>query len=186
MSNAENLSDTIKPKSDQLNADDLLTATITVKVTSVTRGPKDQPVSIGITGQQPYKPCKSMRRVLIACWGDNGHEWVGRSMTLYCDPSVKYGGVAMGGIRISHLSDIESKVSLMLTTTRARRAQFDVLPLVVTYYPADKFESSLAAMKSAIESGKSNVAEIVVHLEKTAPVSAEQLAYLSEIKGPEA
>lgn len=124
------LADTIKPKSDQLNADDLLTGPIVVTVQNVRRGSKDQPVMIDIDGdRQPYKPCKSMRRVLIALWGDQGKEWVGRSMRLYCDPSVKFGGVAVGGIRISHMSHIQGRQSLMLTTTRARRAEYIVEPL---------------------------------------------------------
>ena len=119
------LSDTIIPKSDQLNADDLLTGPITVTVTAVRRGDKEQPVSIGIDGgRQPYKPCKSMRRALIAVWGNDGAKWVGRRMTLYCDPEVKYGGVKVGGIRISHVSHIENDVELMLTVTRGRRVAF--------------------------------------------------------------
>lgn len=128
--NDMSLRDTIAPKSDQLNADDLMVGPITVTVTNVSRGSSDQPVSIAITGgYQPYKPCKSMRRVLIALWGDNGHEWVGRSMRLYCDPEVKFGGVKVGGIRISHMSHIQGRQALMLTITRSRRAEFVVEPL---------------------------------------------------------
>lgn len=124
------LRDTIAPKSDQLNADDLMIGPITVTITGVSRGNSEQPVSIAITGgYQPYKPCKSMRRVMIALWGDNGHDWVGKSMTLYGDPDVKFGGVKVGGIRISHMSGINGKQSLMLTTTRSKRAEYIVLPL---------------------------------------------------------
>lgn len=128
--NADDLSDTIAPRSDQLNADDLLTGPITVTVRGVTRGTPDQPVSIAIDGRQPYKPCKTMRRVLVACWGVKGSDWIGQSMTLYCDPSVKFGGVALGGIRISHVSGIDNPRSMMLTTTRSKRAMFTVHPLM--------------------------------------------------------
>ena len=80
----ESLKDTIAPKSDQLNADDLLTGPMTVQITSVSRGNSEQPVVIGISGgYQPFKPCKSMRRVMISIWGDNGAEWIGQSMTLF-------------------------------------------------------------------------------------------------------
>ena len=127
---AEGLRDTITPKSDQLNADDLLTGPITVTITEVKRGSSDQPVIVGITGgYQPYKPCKSMRRVMIAVWGDNGADWVGNAMTLYCDPSVKFGGVKVGGIRISHMSGINNAHSLMLTTTRSKRSEYTVHPI---------------------------------------------------------
>lgn len=124
------LSPTIKPKSDQLNADDLLTGSITVKITGIKSGPVDQPVHLSIQGQQPFKPCKTMRRVLITAWGVNGQDWVGKSMTLYCDPSVKFGGVALGGIRISHLSDINGILNMMLTETRGRKKQVIVKPLI--------------------------------------------------------
>ena len=131
MNDASNLRDTIAPKSDQLNADDLIAWTITVKILGVRRGSRDQPVIVDIDGgHQPYKPCLSMRRVMISAWGENGLSWVGKSMTLYCDPTVKFGKVAMGGIRISHMSNIKEAFNIMLTTTRARRSNFRVEPLV--------------------------------------------------------
>lgn len=115
------LRDTITPKSDQLNADDLLAGPITVMITGVRRGSAEQPVDLLITGRQPYKPCKSMRRALIAAWGDDGRAWVGRCMTLYADPEVKFGGVKVGGIRISHLSHIDRDLHLSLTATKGKR-----------------------------------------------------------------
>ena len=131
MNDVTDLSSTIKPKSDQLNADDLLTGPMTVKITDIKSGPVDQPVHIYIEGQQPYKPCKTMRRVLITAWGSNGKEWIGKSMSLYCDPTVKFGGIALGGIRISHLSHIDNTLNMMLTATRGRKTQVVVKPLIV-------------------------------------------------------
>lgn len=116
------LRDTIIPKSDQLNADDLLAGPVTVIITGVRRGSAEQPIDVMIAGRQPYKPCKSMRRALITAWGDDGRAWVGRCMTLYADPSVKFGGVQVGGIRISHLSHIERDLHLSLTATKGKRA----------------------------------------------------------------
>ncbi len=101
------LSDTIKTKSDQLNADDLVGGAVDVVITGVRRGSADQPIIIDIAGHMPFKPCKTVRRILIKGWGDNGHAWVGKSMKLYNDPTVKWAGVAIGGIRVSHMSDIQ-------------------------------------------------------------------------------
>lgn len=131
MSDVQSLKDTIVPKSDQLNADDLLTGPIVVTVQKVSRGDtKEQPVSIAIDGgRMPYKPCKSMRRVLIAAWGEDGRIWVGKSMRLFCDPDVMFGGVKVGGIRISHLSHIANTMTIALTTTRSKRAPYRVEPL---------------------------------------------------------
>ena len=131
MNDITDLSDTIKPKSDQLNADDLLTGPITVKITDVRGGTVDQPVNIHIDGYLPYRPCKGMRRVLIKIWGKNGKSWIGKSVTLFCNPNVKWGGVECGGIEISHLSDISKPSTLMLTKARGRKSGFTVQPLII-------------------------------------------------------
>jgi hypothetical protein len=120
----------IIPKSDQLNAEDLLSGPITVTVQDVRQGSAEQPIAIVIDGgRQPYKPCKTMRKVLVYCWGDQAANWIGKRMTLYADPEVKWAGVAVGGIRISHLSGIESKVVLMLSETKGKRKAIAVQPL---------------------------------------------------------
>jgi hypothetical protein len=135
-----NLAETIIPKSDQLNADDLITGTLTIKVTAI-KGSSEpqQPVSIHYEGDngKPYKPCKSMRRVLVSAWGANGLEYVGRSMTLYRDNSVSFGGIQVGGIRISHVSHIDSDLTLALTVSRAQRKPYLVKRLEVAA-PQDK------------------------------------------------
>jgi hypothetical protein len=119
----------IVPKSDQLNADDLLTGPITVTIQDVRRGNADQPIIIAISGHRPYKPCKSMRRVLVSAYSPEAKRWVGQRMTLFCDPSVKWGGVEVGGIRISHLSGLDGPRSFLLTQTRGKRQKFTVQSL---------------------------------------------------------
>src|SRR3546814_12222088 len=47
--------------------------------------------------------------------------WIGQSMTLYNRPDVKFGGEEVGGIRISHLSDIDKDIAIALTATRGRK-----------------------------------------------------------------
>ena len=62
------VSKTIAPKSDQLNADDLLGGARTIKITKITKAESpEQPINIFFEGDEgkPYKPCKSMRRVLV-------------------------------------------------------------------------------------------------------------------------
>lgn len=175
--------DTITPNSDQLNADDMITGPITVTITGVRRGSKDQPVILDIDGgYQPYKPCKSMRRVMIAAWGDNGSDWIGRSMTLYCDPSVKFGGVALGGVRISHMSHINNSLSLMLTTTRSRRAQYTVEPLVMpeSSYPDSLFKDRSQAMIDAINCGKMTLDDVISRCNKDGVLTQEQIEIIKE------
>lgn len=129
-----NLANTIIPKSDQLNADDLLAGPRTIKITSVESGSAEQPVSIHYEGEngRPYKPGKSMRRILVAIWGSDGAAYIGRSLMLYCDPTVKFGGDAVGGIRISHATDISGPHTMPLTQTRGKKKPFTVTPLMAS------------------------------------------------------
>lgn len=129
---------TIVPNSQQLNADDLTAGPITITVTDVRQGEADQPVCICSDGRQPYKPCKTMRRLLVSLWGDKASEWVGKRLTLYADPSVKWGGVAVGGIRISHVSGIDQPHTVMVTETRGKRKAMTVHPLPDAQPPKPK------------------------------------------------
>ena len=120
---------TIEAKSDQLNADDLISGPRTITVTRVSGNDNaDQPVNIYFQGDngKPFRPCKSMRRVMVHCWGPDATKYVGRSMTIYRDPKVTFGGMQVGGIRISHMSHIERAQTMALTATRAKRAPFKV------------------------------------------------------------
>jgi hypothetical protein len=122
----------IIPKSDQLNADDLIAGEMTITITGVTvKGGQEQPVSISFAGDngKPYKACKSMCRVMVAAWGPDSSKYVGRSMTLYRDPKVKWGGMEVGGIRISHMSDIDGSQTMALTMTRGSKKAYTVKPL---------------------------------------------------------
>ena len=118
------LRSTIIPKSDQLNSEQLIAGPITITVTDVRIGSAEQPISVHYEGEggRPFKPCKTMRKALIFAWGPDGREWVGRSMTLFCDPQVKFGGEEVGGILISHMTDIERDIQLSLTATRGKKA----------------------------------------------------------------
>jgi hypothetical protein len=130
------LRDTIAPKSDQLNYDDLIGGPLTVKIVGLAAGSAEQPVIVRIadaaTGAEmrDYKPCKTMRRVMVAAWGDKGRDWIGKSMTLFGEASVKWGGVEVGGIRISHVSGIAGPLALKLTTARGKRSECVIQPIV--------------------------------------------------------
>lgn len=132
MNDISNLRDTIIPKSDQLNAEQLLSAPLTIIVTDIKRGSgPDQPVIVNYANDEgrPYKPCKTCRKILIFAWGDDGSEWIGKRMTLYCDPDIKFGGVKVGGIRISHLSDIERDMAVSLNVTKGKKGEFIIKKL---------------------------------------------------------
>lgn len=122
---------TTEPRSDQQNYDDYLAGPKTVTITAVKSGTPDQPVEIHLAEypDRPYKPAKSMRRVLVAAWGPDSSVYVGRRITLYGDPTIRFGKEAVGGIRISHLSHIPETLTVHLTVTRGKRSPFTVQPL---------------------------------------------------------
>ncbi len=128
------LAGTLTPKSDQLNADDLISGPITVTIEGVIkRDVKDQPVEMRLAGiDRPYKPCLTMRRMMHIVWGTlSPAKVIGRKLTLVNDPSVVWGGKAVGGIRIHAMSHIESSVTMAMTVTRGNRKPFTVYPIVI-------------------------------------------------------
>ena len=155
MSNVSDLRDTIVPNSNQLNAEQLIGGPMTIVVTEVKRGDGDQPVSIHYENDQgrPFKPCKTMRKILIFAWGDDGSEWIGKRMTLYCDPDIKFGGVKVGGIRISHLSHIERDMAVSLNVTKGKKGEF-IIKKLAEYRPISEMKALLG------EAAKSGVKEL--------------------------
>lgn len=129
------ISETIASKSSQLNADDLISGSLTVTITKLTGDRnKEQPVAVNYYGDngKPWYPCKTMRRVLAHCWKDvkENSEYAGRKVTLYRDPTVTWAGLAVGGIRISHLSHIDSEITVSLNASNKGKKPVTVKPLV--------------------------------------------------------
>lgn len=178
------LRSTIVPKSDQLNSEQLLAGPMTVTVTEVLVGSSvEQPISVHYEGEngRPYKPCKTMRKVLILAWGPDGREWAGQSMTLYCDPSVKFGGDEVGGIRISHMSDIDRDIEVSLTATRGKKALHRIKKLVVQKAPT--LDEVLAAIAAATnKAGMTKAKELAMDLENEADITAAQAAYQARVQ----
>lgn len=125
---------TIQPKSSQLNADDMIAGEMTIKITKVSLVAGDQPVAINYEGDngKPYLPCKSMRRILIMMWGGDSNAYIGRSLKLFRDEKVRFGGVDVGGIRIRQMSDISQSITVALTVSKAVRKPYTISPLVVS------------------------------------------------------
>lgn len=162
------MSNFIAPRSDQLNADDLLAGPLTITISKVraSEGTPDQPVEVHIEGSnKPYKPCKSMRRVMVSLWGTDASQYVGRSMTLYRDPEVQFGGMKVGGIRIGEMSHIDKDTQLVLTASKTKRAPFVVKKMKAQASPPPPQEPAALTPKEAAEMIKasSTMAELVAN-----------------------
>jgi hypothetical protein len=175
---------TVVPKSDQLNAEQLLTSDMTITVTDVrVGGGADQPVSIHYQNDdgRPFKPCKTMRKLLIFAWGEDGRRWIGKSMTLFNEPNVKFGGEVVGGIRISHLSDIERDIAISLTSTKGKKAQHFVKRLEVA--PAVTLDEVLEAIAAATNKRTLGDAKMLaMQLTEQEDVARAQDAYSARVQ----
>jgi hypothetical protein len=124
------LTESIAPRSDQLNADDLIGGPITVTVREVKAGVAESPFDFMLVEtERAYRPSKTMRRLIVAAWGPDANVYAGRRLTLYREPSIKFGGATVGGIRISHMSNIAKRIEEKFQTTRGKRETFAVDPL---------------------------------------------------------
>jgi hypothetical protein len=132
---------TTEPRSDQWNADDFIGGPRTFTVAGVKVGSAEQKYDIQLVegGGRVWRPPLTVLRLLVAGWGDDATTWVGRKITLYRDPSIRFGKDEVGGIRVSHMSHLADNkpLRIALTATRGRRAQHVVDPLPDTT-PAER------------------------------------------------
>jgi len=170
-----NIGETIQPKSDQLNADDLIGGSKTIKISQIKVYDREvQPVEISYEGDEgkPYKPSLGMRRVLVQLWGKDEQVYIGRSLTLYRNDSVKFGGYEVGGIRISHASDIKEPTRVLETVAKGKRQPITINPLKI----AKKKLTDLDGAKKAITDKKVTLEKLKAKFDLT----DEQINFLTD------
>ena len=167
-----------KPKSDQLNYETFLTGPQTFTVSKVTPGDRDHPVFIHMNECQatPYKPSKGMLKCIAQPdgWGDKSSQWVGKSITLYGDPTVIYGGVEVGGIKVAALSDINGDYETLISARRGVRKPHLIKKIVIQMYDDQKFVANLPAWLKLIEDGKATTDQIIARVEQSGALTEEQ------------
>lgn len=178
----------IEAKSDQLNADDLIGAPRTITITRVTGNEGDQPIAIHYQGDngKPFKPCKTIRRVLMGVWGRYANEYVGKSMTLYRDDTVTFGGLQVGGIRISHMSGIDKETTVVVMKSKGKKAGMKILPLAAGAaqdepYTVEEAEAALrraASMEDLERAWRSRI--MAPHRDALKPLLDERKAALAD------
>lgn len=122
---------TAEPRSDQWNADDFVGGPRVFTIAGVKPGAAEQKYDVELVEGEgrAWRPPLTMLRLLIAAWGDDATEWVGRRVQLYRDPEITFGRDKVGGIRIAALSHLDKPLSVALTATRGKRAMHTVQPL---------------------------------------------------------
>lgn len=142
------ISETLAPKSDQLDNIDLRGSdprVFTVTRVDVKAG-ADQPVTVHLAEfPRPWKPGKNMRRVLAGCWGRESDNWVGKRVELFSDERVKFGNDTPGGTRISRLSGIDGPKSVPVMLSQGKAGNYKVDPLPDA--PAASFNPEVDALR---------------------------------------
>lgn len=149
---SDQLKAAIQPNSNQLNADDLIAGPRTINITGVRVSPGEQPVVISFEGDngKPWKPSKGMTRVMVLLWGDDETKWAGRSLTLYRNADVKWAGVKVGGIQISHASHIGGDTTIAVTMSKGNKQQMLIRKLATASKLAPVSDPSPIDTKPAI------------------------------------
>ena len=134
----EDLAASIEARSEQIDADNLISGPVDVTIKAVTKGPSnEQPIQI-VLQETPlfYRPNKTFRRALIGCFGDDASNWIGMRLRLARDANVMFGGVKVGGTIVTHAS-IKAPVVFMLASKRGKKSavSIDVIPPIQKSVP---------------------------------------------------
>lgn len=123
----------IEAESDRITSDDLIAGPASYTVARVEgRSEQDGKKRLVIHLQgasKPFIPCKGMVRLLGHLWGADLSQWVGRGLTLYRDPDVRFGKDMTGGVRICAVSDIERPATVPIRTSQKSVKAYKVDPL---------------------------------------------------------
>lgn len=167
-----------KPKSDQLNYENFISGPQTFTVAKVTPGDRDHPVFVHMVEcpATPYKPSKGMLKCIASPdgWGDKSSQWTGKAITLYGDPTVIYGGVEVGGIKIGALEGIPSDYETLISARRGVRKPHLIKKLEILMYPEDKFQANIAAWLAAIAEKRATADAIILKVEQSGKLTDGQ------------
>lgn len=166
-----------EPRSDQWNGDDFINGKAKVfTIADVKHGKAEQKYDIVLAEGEGrvWRPPLTVLRILMDAWGDESDEWVGRRVALYRESSVTFGKEKVGGIRISHMSDLPDGKPFEhnSTVTRGRKRNLVIKPLpdapATAILPAigvedvQDFERAIAEASTVAELGKV-AAELKAH-----------------------
>jgi hypothetical protein len=163
----------IEPRSDQMNSMDLLAGELTLTITDVkVHDSPEQPVSIWFAEfpkGRPFKPSKTVSRILVAAWGDDESVYIGRRLHLYRDPEVVFGKDKVGGIRVKAMSHIPKRFAVTLATSKGKVAPYIIEPLAddaPSSPPVSETDLRITALREEWKSAdESRRAEIQVEVE---------------------
>ena len=187
-----NIREFITIKSDRMNYEDFITGpqSFTIERLGKKNDQGNDRLLIFMKGRPdtPFWVPKGMAKCLAnpSGWGNAPFsEWIGRSMTLFGEPTVVYGGKELGGVRISHISHIDAPYTTKISLRRGVRIDYEIQKMasdlpVAALYSAEKFDTALPAMLSTIKSGKMTLMQVIARCQQTGTLTADQLRQLKQ------
>lgn len=120
-----------EPQADQLTFDDFAGGERTFTIAEVRKSssPEHKVDVILYEIERPWRPPKTMVRVLIKAWGKESDAYCGRRVTLFGDPKVIWAGKESGGVRIRALSGIDKQLKVKLKVSHGKLIDYTVDPL---------------------------------------------------------
>lgn len=161
-----NVSQAMKAKSDQLNYIDIGEGEILITIENVQVTNSDQqPVFVFYQGcnNRPYKPSKGMIRLMAGAWGEESDAWIGKSLKLFGDATVRFGKGEVGGLRIRSMSDIpQAGYTAFIQKNRSVRVKqtIPLLVIEVQYFSDEQFTNDSPHMITALKAGNDNIENI--------------------------
>jgi hypothetical protein len=71
---------------------------------------------------------KTAGHSLAAMFGKDDNTWIGKRVTLYADPEVRFGGEQVGGIRIAGSPDIKEEVKVRIKFPKKKPFEVTLTP----------------------------------------------------------
>lgn len=165
-------------RSDQLNAIDLVSGPRVVKITDVKIVSGEQPIHVVLDGdsKRPWKCSKSSVRVLAACYGVDANNWIGKHIEIYCDETVVWGGMQVGGVRQSKAEGLSKPLRVMLTKSRQKKEATVINPLssddIAKKYGKQPTETTMESVKDAAAITNINRDQLRADMERLADDAA--------------
>ena len=72
--------------------------------------------------------CKTTGHCMAAMFGNNDDAWIGKRVTLYADPEVRFGSEQVGGIRIAGSPDIAKPLTVRIKFPKKKAFEVQLAP----------------------------------------------------------
>jgi hypothetical protein len=168
LTNTFDIAPFVEAESDRITADDLIAGPRTFTIARIegtmAEGKRRMVVHLAGSPGKPFMPCKGMVRLLGQIWGPDAAQWVGRGITLFRDPDVRFGADLTGGVRIAAVTHIDSPQNVSVRASQKKIKGYNIKPMAA---PAPETD----AAKEAANKILANIAR--------APDAAKLDAYLT-------